>query len=367
MLFGYLIDPSPENWLHDCLYEILKSIHDSLKTGNLLPVWPEIIPEKHRQKLQKRRGLKEKLITYQTNLRQLTIAEQDQILDTLNEQNNISQLLSCQQVDCKTIDDLPLAIREPIEDLFKFAFDLLGILEIRDQHYHKIYNMIPSHVCPFCGYEKFSSPRIGSKQGEEIESKREDLDHYLLKKSYPFAGANLYNLIPMGHKCNSRYKHEKNILYKKDGTRRKAFDPYNHKQTIRLSLDRSQLFEGNSLENGKAPLPKWEIEFIPHSDEIDTWDDVFKIRDRYIGDQLNAEFSSWLNYFGKRCQLRNISTSYQDVLNEINLYVQELDIEGFANEAFLKIAVFRMISFHYQQGNQRLINLIRDCVLGVNV
>jgi hypothetical protein len=231
MLFGYLINPNPENWLHECLYDIFNSIHDSLKTEYTLPTWPEIIPEKHRQKLQKRRGLKQKLNTYQTNLSLLTITEQDLILEALNEQNNISQLLSCQQVDCKTIDDLPSAIREPIKNLFEFAFDLLGELEIRDLHYRKIYKKIPFRVCPFCGYEKFSSPEIGSK--------REELDHYLLKKSYPFAGANLYNLIPMCHKCNSQYKHEENILYKKDGTRRKVFDPYNHTQIIQLSLDTS--------------------------------------------------------------------------------------------------------------------------------
>lgn len=359
MLFGYLIDPSSENWLHECLYDILNSIHDSLKTGKILPDWPKIIPETYRKKLQKRTGLKERLSNYQTNLRQLSITEQDFILEALNEQNNISQLLSCQQVDCKTIDDLPLVIREPIKSIFEFAFDLLGELEIRDRHYHKIYKQITHHVCPFCGYEKFSSPEIGSK--------REELDHYLLKKSYPFAGANLYNLIPMGHKCNSQYKHEKNILYKKDGTRRKAFDPYNHTQEIQLSLNKSEPFEGNSLEDGKEPLPKWKIEFIPHSDEIDTWDDVFDIRGRYIRDQLNAEFSSWLEIFGKKCQLRNISGSNQDLLDEINLYAQGLESEGFANEAFLKAAVFRMIYFHCQNGDQKLMQLIRDCVLGVNI
>lgn len=351
MLFGYLINPSPENWLHEYLYDILNSIHDSLKTEYALPTWPEIIPEKHRQKLQKRRGLKQKLNTYQTNLSQLTITEQDLILEALNEQNNISQLLSCQQVYCKTIDDLPSAIREPIKNLFEFAFDLLAELEIRDLHYRKIYKTIPFRVCPFCGYEKFSSPEIGSK--------REELDHYLLKKSYPFAGANLYNLIPMCHKCNSQYKHEENILYKKDGTRRKVFDPYNHTQMIQLSLNKSQPFEGNSLEDDEEPLPKWEIEFIPHSDEIDTWDDVFDIRGRYIRDQLNAEFSSWLEIFGGWYKIRNISGSAQDLLNEINLYAQGLELEGFADEAFLKAAVFRMIYFHCQKGDPRLINLIR--------
>lgn len=365
MLFGYFINPSPENWLHECLYNILNSIHDSLKTGNALPDWPEIIPETYRKRLKNRQGLKERLNTYQTNLSQLTITEQDFILEALKEQNNISQLLSCQQHECKTIDDLPCAIREPIKSLFEFAFEKLikdKNLEIRDRHYHSIREEMKKRrlsVCPFCGCESFSSSEIGSK--------REDLDHYLLKKSYPFAGANLYNLIPMCHKCNSQYKHEKNILYKKDGTRRKAFDPYNHTQKIQLSLDESEPFEGNSLEEGKELLPKWKIEFIPHSDEIDTWDDVFDIRGRYIRDQLNAEFSSWLEIFGKKCQLRNISGSDQDLLNEINLYAEGLELEGFAHEAFLKAAVFRMISFHYQKGNQRLIKLIRDHVLGVKI
>lgn len=359
MLFGYPANAIENNWLHECLYEILNSIHHSLMTGETLPDWPESIPEAYRDKLKSRIGLKNKLSDYKIVLATLSIDEQNLILQALKEQNNISELLSCRQLDCKKIDDLPQTIHGPVKNLFEFAFNLLGELEIRDRHYHKIYKQITHHVCPFCGYEKFSSPEIGSK--------REELDHYLLKKSYPFAGANLYNLIPMGHKCNSQYKHEKNILYNKDGNRRKAFNPYNHTQKIQLSLDESETFKGNSLEDGKELLPKWKVKFIPHSDEIDTWDDIFDIRGRYIRDQLNAEFSSWLEIFGKKCQLRNISGSDQDLLDEINLYAQGLESEGFANEAFLKAAVFRMIYFHCQNGDQKLMQLIRDCVLGVNI
>jgi len=194
MLFGYPANAIEKNWPHECLYEILNSIHHSLMTGETLPDWPESIPEAYRDKLKSRIGLKNKLSDYKIVLATLSIDEQNLILQALKEQNNISELLSCRQLDCKKIDDLPQTIHGPVKNLFEFAFNLLGELEIRDRHYHKIYKQITHHVCPFCGYEKFSSPEIGSK--------REELDHYLLKKSYPFAGANLYNPHSAGNRMS---------------------------------------------------------------------------------------------------------------------------------------------------------------------
>ncbi len=95
----------------------------------------------------------------------------------------------------------------------------------------------------------------------------------------------------MGNKCNSRYKLAQDILTKKDGTRRKSFDPYNHGE-ISLSLNNSQPFAG---KNGQ--LPRWQIEFSPNTEEIITWDEVFHIRERYEKNVLNEEFKSWLRSF----------------------------------------------------------------------
>ena len=83
-------------------------------------------------------------------------------------------------------------------------------------------------MCPFCGCEYFDAPG----------APREDLDHYLPKSLYPFAAANLRNLVPMGMKCNERYKLAQDILRDAAGVRRRSFDPYAERQ-IKVILDNS--------------------------------------------------------------------------------------------------------------------------------
>ncbi|MBG1271236.1 hypothetical protein [Nostoc sp. WHI] len=349
MLFGYPVSATEENWLHNCLCEILHSIHASVKTATTLPAWPEIVPEPYRPRLHRRTGLKDRLNTYRTVLENLTIEEQERILQSLHDQNQIALLLSC-QCNCDAITDLPQPIREPVKELFKFAFDLLTDMEIRDRHYKVIYDAVPSHTCPFCGCENFDAPRVP----------REALDHYLAESKYPFAASNLRNLVPMGNKCNSRYKLAQDILFSDDGTRRKSFDPYNC-TGIRLSLENSQPFAGTLTTTGQ--VPKWQIEFAPTSEEILTWDKVFRIRERYEKDVLDPAFKSWLDDFKLWCKSAKIApSSDQELVDGLNSYATLYEEMGISDRAFLKAAVFRMLHTHCQQGDQRLISLIMSIV-----
>ncbi|MDQ2097122.1 MAG: hypothetical protein QQW96_05710 [Tychonema bourrellyi B0820] len=355
MLFGYPIAATAKNWLHECLCEILRSIHASLQAAKTPPTWPEIIPDLYRNRLQKRTGLKDRLKTYQNTVEKLTTAEQEQIIQALNDQNHIALLLSC-QLTCDTITDLPEAIHEPVKKLFEFAFELLTKLEIRDHHYKAIYDSVSDHVCPFCGFEYFDAPG----------APREALDHYLAESKYPFAASNLRNLVPMGNKCNSRYKIAQDILFRNDGTRRKSFDPYSYNcKGIRLSLENSQPFAGEVTPTGE--LPRWQIEFSPNTEEVITWDEVFHIQERYKRDVLDAEFKTWLWQFKSWCKSRNIvPSSHQELLDEIDHYANYYEDQGMSDRAFLKAAVFRMLHTHCQNGDRRLISLIEG-VIGINI
>ena len=117
------------------------------------------------------------------------------VLACLVQQNRIADLAIC-ATDCEILSDLPKAIQAPVAEPCNFAFELLTGLGVRDRHYRAIYTTVPYHVCPFCGCEYFDAPG----------APREDLDHYLPRNLYPFAAANLRNLVPMGMKCNERYK-----------------------------------------------------------------------------------------------------------------------------------------------------------------
>lgn len=344
LLFGYPTEATEDNWIHDCLSEILESIHSGLKTAKGPPGWPEIVPEQYRTRLTNHRGLRDRLLTYQEALGMLGPGEQDEVLQAVGTQNEIGSLLS-RASDCAAITGLPGPIREPAKDLFHFAFMLLTPLGIRDHQYAIIYEASAYCVCPFCGFEYFDAP----------SAPREALDHYLPESKYPFAAANLRNLVPMGNKCNSRYKLAQDILFSNTGVRRRSFNPYNHAQ-IQLSLESSEPFAG---KNGQ--LPRWEIDFYPNSEEVDTWAEVFSIRERYSRDVLDPCFKNWLALFGAWCRCScNQPGSPGELTEAIQRYCSYLEEWGFSDRGFLKAAVFRMLLRYCEQGNQRVITFLLD-------
>lgn len=352
MIFGYPAEATVENWFHECLIQILQSVHHCVEAGEKVPAWPDIIPEPYRHKLSSRTGIKDRLDVYVAAIRKLNIDELHLVSRTLIDQNEIERLLSA-ECDCETIHSMPLVVQEPIKNLFDFGFKLLTDLGVRDRQYKIIYDSLPAHVCPFCGCEMFDAPG----------APRVDLDHYLAKNEYPFAAVNLRNLVPMGTKCNERYKREKNILYRKDKTRRKSFFPYGFmNRSIKVSLLRSRPFEGT---NELVPLPLWKIDFVPDSEEVITWDEVFDIRTRYKRDILDKEFITMLREFSAYCKSRKIRpVSRDEIIQALNDFCDYWSEIGMKDRAFIKAAVFEMLYQQCRTGNQRLSDMIIYSVIG---
>jgi hypothetical protein len=347
MFFGYPIAATADNWLHECLVAIVTALHARLDAGLHPAAWPAIIPAAHRPRLRSRTGLRDRLTAYTGAVQGLTPAQRAQVLTCLTQQNAIADLVS-EASDCECVTELPEAIREPANDLFVFAFKLLAELEVRDAQYAIIYNTIGSKVCPFCAMEYFDAPG----------APREDLDHYLAVSRYPFAAANLRNLTPMGMKCNERHKGDGDILRDEAGIRRQSFDPYVDRE-IRISLI-------NSVPFGQADgqTPQWQIEFVPDSPECITWNSVFDVRTRITRDALNPSFKSWLGafaaWFVKRKGLGN--TSDERIITALREYAEDVALLGLTAREFLRIPVFQMIEHHCSNGDNRLIELIRDVV-----
>ncbi len=347
MFFGYPIAAAAENWLHECLCEMVLTVHASLEAGEDVSDWPAIIPAAHRAQLRPRWGLRDRIQAYAVAAAGLTAEQLVQVEVCLIQQNDIADLLSCAG-DCEVIADLPAAIRTPAEDLFTFAFELLDDLGIRDTQYQQIYAVINPAVCPFCGSEYFDHP----------QSHREDLDHYLAKTIYPFAAANLRNLSPMGKKCNG-YKLQQDVLRDAAGLRRQSFDPYgNH--NLRVSLINSVPFGGFEDQ-----IPQWQIDFIPDSPECVTWDAVFSLRERIRNDTLNKSFGSWLRQFAVWFRRRKGLADLTDakILESVREYKEDLEIQGFEARLFLRFRVFEMLEAYCKQGHERLIELLRDVIM----
>jgi hypothetical protein len=352
VLYGYPIAATNENWVHECLCKMLDKIHVSLDAGEQLPAWPDIITEDHRGQLGARTGLRERVENYAAAVRKLSASNRLKVLNCLSQQNQIKDLVSC-AADSQVLNDLSKSIRKPVSELFGFAFGLLTDLGIRDRHYHAIYSAASYHVCPFCGCEFFDAPG----------APREDLDHYLLKSRYPFAAANLRNLVPMGMKCNQKYKLVEDILRDETGVRRRSFDPYDHRE-IHVSLDNSEPFGGLDQR-----IPAWQIDFNPDSEECTTWDNVFKVRERFKRDVLDPSFFQWLGSFAAWFKQRSGIGDPADhqLLNGIHQYVEDLRLMGLTGREFLRAPVFQMIYKQCGEGNQRLMILMKDLVTDTTV
>jgi hypothetical protein len=347
MFFGYPITATTQNWLHECLVEMVTAIHARLDAGKKLQKWPTSIPGAYRLRLSTKHGLRDRLKKYAASARRLTSAQRAQVLRCLNQQNAIADLVSC-AANCECLTDLPLLIQEPAKNLFVFAYGLLTDLELRDQHYAAIYHSSEYHVCPFCCSEYFDAPG----------APREDYDHYLASSLYPFAAANLRNLTPMGMKCNERYKAAADILRDHVGNRRRSFDPYSNRQ-LQLSLINSIPFR---QRDGQTPA--WKIEFIPQSQECVTWSRVFKIRKRLTRDVLNPSFRHWLadfaGWFVRRKGVADVSDA--KIVVALREYAEDIEAMGLTAREFLRGPVFRMLERHCAEGNSRLIQFTRDLV-----
>ncbi len=345
MLFGYPQDAIQENWLHECLIEMLLELNQSLINEEEPTGWPECIPNARRSILRRRTGLRDRYGAFKEKYVLLDANDRTCVVDELTMQNSIDQLL-CTESDCKKISELPQNIRTEASELFTFAFTLLSGLGIRDRQYKVIYDNIPKKVCPFCGIELMEAP----------EAPRPDLDHYLVKEDYPLAAVNLKNLVPMGGRCNQKYKKRQNLLYDDAGNRRKVFYPYTEQGT--------DIIVSNTDPTGNKGRPAWQVDFDPSTPECETWDAVFCIRERYARDVLEPHYNSWLsgfsNWFRKNHELGNVD---QDMLiNSLDDYVDLQKYMPLDGVDSMQPKVFRLIHDGCLEGNERLLGIMGDLV-----
>lgn len=325
MLNVYPIAATIENWVHDAVYAKVKLALEALNNSTAAPDWAD---EMH-EDLANREALKMHYETFRTAAERLTVKQRNKILRALEDQNNIPAVFDG-VVACPQIASIPLQIRKPTAALFTAAFDALKSLKIRDRQYQTIFENLPGKCCPFCGIEPFESPGLA----------REDLDHYLSRSLYPFAGVNLRNLVPMGGKCNRAYKLAQDIIYDETGKRRRCFDPYGESHAT-VSLMASRPFEDE--ETGPFPLPVWQVDLLGDPDSVATWDQVFQIRRRYEN-KVKAHFRDWMEHFANWCALEiGIISTQQEAISALQRYLTSVLQRTHDDGAHLKRAMFEML------------------------
>ncbi len=342
MFVTYPIEATADNWIHDCIFSVFKTICDALDNGKTIPAWPEILPTQHQNSLSSKRTLPTLIKQFEAEAAKLTNVDRANFIRLFFQQNLIAGLLNGSEVIPIIADELK-SIIEVAKAVCDEGFSLLTNTEVRDQHYLVIYDSLKIKTCPFCGIEPFDSPKL----------RRENLDHYLARSIYPLSAANFHNLVPMCSKCNQRYKGQIDILHN-NGNRRKAFNPY--------GIDCADINLLNSIIVGADRIPEWQIDLVPDIEETQTWEDVFSIRIRLTENALNPCYFDWL---GEIPDWFSVSQINEHIDNE-NLLT---NLEAFAaykskhkdpGIGFLKHKVIEMLVHHFRQGNEHLIAMIRS-------
>lgn len=189
------------------------------------------------------------------------------------------------------------ALADQLGKFFKglYSQTLLGLAALRnkigdiDDHYQTFVKTNKSGKCPFCG--------IGDIKGE-YHSKREAYDHYLPKALYPFNSINFRNLAPACHECNSTYKLSKDPAHNPEG-RRKAFYPFaTATQTIEIKVT----LQNPDLENLETSNVLLQFGPADVSEEIETWNDLYGIEERYKAKFCGEDGKYWLMQVLDECQ-----------------------------------------------------------------
>ncbi|WP_455927817.1 hypothetical protein [Pseudomonas capeferrum] len=363
MLRCYPIDATQENWLHDAVTNLIHEVHQKLDAGHIInntqADWVQLIDDSvtidNRDKIKKFTGMRKHLFSYKDEILNLTPQQRGSILAAMTNQNLIENLLDGSQ-QAQLINTSHPTVHEKAKTLFVFCFEKLTELNIRENQYQIIFDSLPEKICPFCGIERVMDP----------SETAQDQDHYLAKSIYPFAATNMRNLVPMCRCCNRDYKKDINVIMDANGTHRAAFDPYNCIPP-EISLARSTLVQDTS------PVKfEWEIDFLSEPDKSKTWDEVFSIRNRYKRDVLNRYFDRWLSGFKIQCTKHRARGIIQpnftnDQIRDQLQYYQEYKAEhpSIGLAGFLEPLAFKLLLKMYDDGDDRIIKLIRDTVLGI--
>lgn len=353
---SYPASAASENWLHDSLVDMIKVIHHKLDSGQKVPSWNVLIPATlnftQSATLKRLTGLKARLQNYKLAVELLTPIQRASILKEMVTQNNISGLLAGTEHLPTLATSFPI-IHSVVYELFVFSFEKLTDLGVRDRQYRLIFDSLDDKVCIFCGFERVMSP----------QESRQDLDHYFPKSRYPFAAANMRNLVPMCRCCNRDYKHDIDVIVDGGGQRRKAYDPYNA-PVIDVCLKKSIPFAGT-----RQRLPAWWVDFSPSTVEAETWDQILCIRTRYSRDVLNTGFNRWIDSFMKQCKAKAFPVDLDNtgVLTALQDHHQYTLLDNSIGMDFLKPKVFAMLIDHFESGNERVIRFVRDIVVGVSI
>jgi hypothetical protein len=244
--------------------------------------------------------------------------------------NKVSGLLSNKQTRY-SLANLPPSIQKQAKALFIYLYEnTLSSYGIK-AHYESFCNEQHNIWCPFCGMETL----------EDYTFIKEDYDHLLAKSIYPFAAINMRNLAPMGKKCNRTHKKDKDLIW--DGINQiKAINPYGQKLDITVD------FTGTILPTGKRKKGKWNLTVLPNREEVNRWQEIFRINSRITKDYFTSgkrpDFETWITDFTSHHDLDPNLTSLKKVRTALEKFGRNFENEMYKEGRYVKASIFKWIS-----------------------
>lgn len=345
MFVNYPLDATNDNWIHEAICGAFTTVCNAISVGEDVPEWPDVLPVQYRTQLRRKTALRRRLNVYIGVAKKYSNDDRDEFLNLLHHQNNISSLLdgtSGTPAISDELNELVAAAKSVCDEGFK----LLTKTGVRDEHYKIIWDALKSKKCPFCGSEPFDALVDGLH--------REDEDHYLARVHYPLAATNLRNLVPMGGKCNERYKGQDNVI-SDGGRRRRAIDPYGA-ITAAVSLINSQPLDKSDM------TPRWIVDLLPDIEEVHTWESIFSVKKRIKESQLIPYYDGWLAELIEWFKVRKLNQdiSDQQLFDEIDGYGEYSKTSNNNGPVFLQAKVAEMLVHHCKNGDAALIAMIRS-------
>jgi len=223
----------------------------------------------------------------------LSTLEKDNFKKAFDNNNKIIELCdgSIKPIAISTLNSKLVAVLNPFFKILYTDFMAKALVYKKygkkKDYYDSLITKNEFIECPCCGYGDIKT--LYSKGHSPF-------DHYLPLKHYPFSAINFNNLFPICHICNSDYKGETDII--KNG--QSVFYPFgkNHPLIkIEVTVNKLGLTNlVNKIGEEKKLLDKNEIkiDFDIKDVKIDSWDNIFKIRDRYFG-KIADHRISWID------------------------------------------------------------------------
>lgn len=260
-------------------------------------------------------GVNAKFETLFKAFKRLNKTKQTELISIYAASRNIQNICSDLTNIYKGIDKYDKTIKTPLINLFEFLFnETIGTSVFKtnakmhiDDHYTLFQEKNNVHVCPFCGLESYTLPKI----------RRAEYDHFLPISIYPWLGVNLNNLVPMGDHCNGK-KNANNILYREKAAinRRLVWYPYEWiNYSVVLTCKKKPTLVDMSGD--------WEVTFTAtaskNKDKIKTWNDVFDIPFQFT-EHIRTFHKRFIEDFAHKNKLKGQRLTIAKLIAELKDY-----------------------------------------------